>query len=201
MCSNQLSYLAAPAAVLCQRPPPVKRYSPRRSNPVVFAVPGDEGGHAGLDAGFRPVAGEPGQQTVVGPGRRHVALLHLHEVTDGRAARRLLDRRDEIAERDLLAVADVDDAPGRDGREAVALGDLLRRGGPFRGLVDQEPDGPDKVGHIGEVAEHPPVAVDVDGLAPEDRPGELEGRHVRPAPGAIYGEEAEAGRGQAPEMR
>ena len=45
------------------------------------------------------------------------------------------------------------------------------------------------------------MAVDVDRLPGEDRAGELEGRHVGPPPGAVDGEEAEAGRRQGVKMR
>ncbi len=49
----------------------------------------------------------------------------------------------------------------------------------------------DDVVHIGEVALHLAVAEDVDRPAGEDRLGELEERHVRPAPGAVDREEPE----------
>jgi hypothetical protein len=46
--------------------------------------------------------------------------------------------------------------------------------------------------HIGEVALHAALAIDVDRLALEHGLGELEERHVGAAPGAIDGEEPKA---------
>ena len=63
-----------------------------------------------------------------------------------------------------------------------------------RNHLDQPYDPFDKVIDIGEVALHPALAVDVDRPAFEDGIDELEQRHVRPAPGAVNGEEAKDGR-------
>ena len=56
-------------------------------------------------------------------------------------------------------------------------------------------DALDDVVDVGEVALHPPVVEDLDRLACEDASRENEERHVRPAPGAVDGEEAQAGVG------
>ena len=58
----------------------------------------------------------------------------------------------------------------------------------------------DDVVHICEVALHLAVVVDLDGLARQDGPHKLEGRHVWPAPGAVDREEAQAGHGNAKEV-
>src|SRR3546814_7519829 len=58
----------------------------------------------------------------------------------------------------------------------------------------------DLVVDIGEVALHPAVVEDGDRLTRQDFRGEDPHRHVRTAPGAIDGEEAQAGPRDAEEM-
>ena len=62
-------------------------------------------------------------------------------------------------------------------------------------------DAAHQVGHVGEVAVHLAVVVDVDRRAFENALGELEQRHVRAAPRAVDREEAEHGRRQVPQVR
>ena len=59
-------------------------------------------------------------------------------------------------------------------------------------MVERGHDAADDVVHVGEVALVVAVVEDVDRLAGQDVAGEQEQRHVRPAPGAIDGEEAQA---------
>ena len=64
-----------------------------------------------------------------------------------------------------------------------------------------DPDDPfDDVVHVGEVPLHLAVVEDVDGPPFEDGLGRTGRGHVRPPPGTIDGEEAQAGGGQAVEM-
>ncbi|MPL96396.1 hypothetical protein SDC9_42574 [bioreactor metagenome] len=176
---------------------------PQRRGPgsdlIIVAIPVDEGLHPLGHPGLRMIAGQRLQKRGVGPGRGHVPRLHRHQVALGHPARRRLDRGDVIGQLHRLGIADVDDAPRRHRREAVALGhDAIR--GPHRHRVDQQADRLDQIGDIGEVALHVAVIVDIDRPAFEDRLGELEQRHVRPAPGTVDGEEAEHGDRQAEEM-
>ena len=53
---------------------------------------------------------------------------------------------------------------------------------------------------IGEVAHHLAVIEDVDRPALEDRLGEQEQRHIRPAPGPVDGKKAQAGGRQPVQM-
>jgi len=58
--------------------------------------------------------------------------------------------------------------------------------------VDRRDDAGDDVVDVGEVPVHPAVPEDVDRLAAEQGAGEEKQRHVRPAPGAVNGEEPQA---------
>ena len=64
------------------------------------------------------------------------------------------------------------------------------------GRVEHAHDAFDDVVDIGEVALHPAVVEDLDRLARQDGPREQHRRHVGPAPRAVDGEEAQAGRRQ-----
>ena len=59
----------------------------------------------------------------------------------------------------------------------------------------------DDVVDVGEVAFHVAVVVQVDRVAVQDGAGEGEQRHVGPAPGAVHGEEAQAGGRDAEQVR
>ena len=106
---------------------------------------------------------------------------------------------DELGQLHRLAVTDVVDPVG-----GAALGRAATLHRPVRiSRRDHRHQSHHRLGDIvdiGEVAAHVPLVVDVDGVACQDRLGELEQRHVRTTPGAVDGEEAQAGRRQIVEM-
>ena len=70
-----------------------------------------------------------------------------------------------------------------------------------RGRLVQAADHPlHHVVDVGEVTPHPALVEHPDRLTRQDRPGEQHRRHVRPAPGAVHREEAQARGRQAVEM-
>ena len=96
-------------------------------------------------------------------------------------------------------VADVEHAIGRPARGRIGHLLVERKIGLRRAIKDADHAFCNIV-DIGEVAPHPAMVEDVDSAAFEYGLGEQEQRHVGPAPGAIYGEEAQAGGGQREQM-
>ena len=104
-----------------------------------------------------------------------------------------------MVELDGRVVADVVDAVRRGARAGIG-----RRGVPVRirrgHAVGHAHDALDDVVDVREVAAHPAVVEDVDGFSGEDGLGEQEQGHVGAAPGAVDGEEPQAGRRQPVEV-
>ena len=99
--------------------------------------------------GSRPVARQLDEKLRVGEGDRHVALLHVDEIARRAQPGRRLDRSDEVHQSDRLLRADIDDAPGRDRRQAVVrqLRATSRRRRKRRAPVRQQPrHGFDEIG-------------------------------------------------------
>src|SRR5438552_1433075 len=132
----------------------------------------------------------------VGKTGRHVAILHGQVIFLRGPAQRTFQRLDVGHEVDRLVVPDVIDpigsrARGRVGRFRIEGGIALRS-------AVQNPDQTlDNVVDIGEVPPHLAVIEHVDWMPFQDRPGKAEQRHIRPAPGAVDREEAQA-RGREP---
>ncbi len=116
----------------------------------------------------------------VGVGGGDVARLHGLEHLDRFPTERLFQGLDHLHQADGTAVADVQDAVLA-GRRRMLEG----AHDPVHDVVDE-----------GEVTRHAPLAKHLDRLARQDLPGEDEIGHVGPTPGAIDGEEPEAGLGQ-----
>ena len=106
---------------------------------------------------------------------------------------------DEVHQENGLPVADVVDPMG-----GGAGGGIAGLHGPGRvGLrlaFQKGHYGVGDIAHIGEVTLHGAFAVDIDGAAFQDGPGEGECGHVRPSPGPIDREEPQAGGGDPEEV-
>jgi len=142
--------------------------------------------------GLRLIAEVAFQGGGIGKGGHHVAGLHGEEDLFGRLAQGLFDIQDEVEQADGLAGADVVDAVGRwRGCRVGVLGiPIVLSGRRLRKhLINSFHD----VIHVGEIALHQPVVEHLDGFARQDGFDEQEVGHIRPAPGAVDGEEAEAG--------
>ena len=166
------------------------------SDVIEPAVPGHEALHAFLHPHLRAMAGGLEQRLGIGPGARHVAGLHGLEVALRLAAGGLLDGVDKVHQRHGAAVADV--------VERVGGGAGVGRVGAAPGLryhVQDAHDPFDDIVDIGEVALHVAVVEHLDRLACQQRPCELEGRHVWPTPGPVDGKEAQPGGGHPVEVR
>src|SRR3990167_8231882 len=144
---------------------------------VIAAVPVHETLHAQLQFGVGPHTEALFERGGVGPGFGHVALLHGQETLDGLDAGGLFDAADEVQQAHRRAVAHVEHAVRRRARAG------------HRGDGHHLDHRVDHVVHIGEVAAHLAVVVDVDRLVGQDGAHELEDRHVEPAPGAVHREQ------------
>jgi hypothetical protein len=130
------------------------------------------------------------QQRRVGERIGNVARLHVDVDAFGRDAHRVLEQRDEAHQVHRRASADIDDAVGRDRRQAVGRGDGLPAASDrCRWTVDQTHDGLDDVVDEREVASHAAVIVDLDRATTRHGVEEFVGRHVGPAPRSIDREE------------
>ena len=160
---------------------------------LVVAEPGDEAAHALRDRGRRaPVdrAGEAASMSAQVSGTSPGCSGRSSRIAGRPSAR--LERGDEVGELDRGAVADVVEAEGRVrggrvgvGRVPVGIGQGRAVGGADHPLDD--------VVDIGEVAAVPALVEEPDRPALGDGAGEEHRRHVGPAPGAVDGEEAQAG--------
>ena len=167
-----------------------------RSNTIELAIPGHEVGHAFLHGSGGLVADGSLQFVDVGVGVRYVPGLQGQQLLDGLLAHCSFDGLDIGRELHRVVVADVEQPPG-----GVAGGGVRLVTVPVGvGLGNLVADADHTFGDVGDVSEIPRVVAVVehlDGFAFEDVPGEQEQRHVRPTPGAVHGEEAQAGGGQA----
>src|SRR3569623_1828296 len=169
------------------------------SGPIKLPIPFDEARDAGLDRRGGLEADVMHQGIDVGVGGGHVALLQRYHVFFRFFTQALLDPLDVMHELHGLVVADVVEPIGR-----AAAGGVGRIAAPVRirrgDFIARAHHAFDDVVDVGEVALVLAVVVDVDGLAFEDVLGELEQRHVGPAPRTVHGEEAQSRGGQAVEM-
>ena len=165
---------------------------------VEIPIPIDETANSGLDRDRRPKADMLRKVIDIGAGLGDIARLHGQEFARGPLAEAFFQHLDIAPERNGSAIADIEQPIGRE-----AGGAVRRFAGPGRiGLgdfVEAPHDAFDNVVDIGEVPFVMAVVEDLDRSAFEDVLGEQEQRHVRPPPGAIDGEEAEAGGRQAKE--
>jgi hypothetical protein len=106
---------------------------------------------------------------------------------------------DEVQQRHRVVVADVEHPVGRAAGRRVGAHRVVAGIGLGSAVVDAD-HAFDDVVDVGEVALHVAVVEDVDRPPFEDRLGEQEQRHVRPAPRAIHREEAQPGGRQAEQM-
>ena len=135
----------------------------------------------------------------IGAGRSHVPGLHRPQLLDGLSAERLLDGLDEAQQLDRRVVADIVEPIGRMAGAGIGARRIETRVGSGRAI--EHPRHPlDDVVDVGEVALHAAAVEDLDRLTAQDRAGEQRGRHVRPPPRPVHGEEPQAGGGQIVEM-
>src|SRR5438270_12117958 len=129
-----------------------------------------------------------------------VARLHRQQIELRFLAQRVFERGDVVEEKHRAVVADVEDSIRR-----VAAGGIGIVAAPVRigfgALVEYADHAFDDVVDVGEVADHAPFVVDGNRFAGQDAARETEESHVRPAPRSVHGEESQAGRGDAEEMR
>ena len=117
---------------------------------------------------------------------------------DGFLAQGFLQCGYQVEDGDGVAVADVVDTGGGGGDGGLAA---VPVGGALGGMVDHADYRFGDIVDVGKVAFHVAVVVEVDGVSVEDGAGEGEQGHVGPAPGAVDGKEAEAGRRDAEQVR
>ena len=162
-------------------------------------IPGDEVGDALFDRRRRLVVELLDEVGDVGVGIRNVARLQGQHFHIGLPTQGLLQRGDIVHEFDRTVVADVVDPPG--GHAGARIGLCAVPGRIRRGrTIEHTNHAFDDVVDVGRIAPVPAVVEDRYLLAGEDGLGEFEQGHVGATPGAIDGEEAQAGGGQAIQM-
>lgn len=161
--------------------------------------PLDELPHALGNGGIRTVFHGLDQIGDVGIGVRHITGLQRQHLFDCGPTYGLLYGGDVLNKVDRAVIANIEQAPrgvARGGVWVFAIPRRVRR----CNLVAGTNDAFHNVIHVGEVSAVVAVVEDLYGLAFNDVLGELEQGHVGPAPGAIHGEEAQAGGGQAEQV-
>ena len=69
------------------------------------------------------------------------------------------------------------------------------------GAIDHPNQSLHDIVHVGEVALHTPIVVEIDRPSPLDRFHKLEGRHIRPPPWSVDRKETQPGGGDAEQVR
>lgn len=169
------------------------------SGAIKASIPLHEPGNAFLHRCLGLVAHGGLQEGDVCVGVWHVARLQGQHVLDGLFAHGAFDGFDVGRNLDGAVVADVEQAPGGVAGGGVRVFAVPHRIG-LSDLVAGTNDAFHNVIHVGEVSAVVAVVEDLYGLAFEYVFGELEQGHVGPAPGAVHGEEAQTGGGQAEQV-
>ncbi len=162
---------------------------------VIFAVPGDEAWHAFVDrscrckARSRSIALMSAKVSFTSPGCIGLRIEKRFP------ARRFLEQLDDAHQVLATAVADIVDRMRRVASARFDRSVVLRRS------IEAGDDPAYDVVDVSEVTPHLAAIVQRERLTREQRLGEDPHRHVRTAPRAIDGEEAQAGRRQAIEAR
>jgi hypothetical protein len=169
------------------------------SGAVEVPVPLHETRDAGFDRRRRRVTGVALQGHDIGVRVRHVAGLQRQQPLLRLAAEAVLEHLDVAQQFHRLVVADVVDAVWRAGRGGRGCQRVVAGIGAWH-VVEGADHALDDVVDVGEVAGVAAVVEHVDRFAGQDLAREQEQGHVRPAPGAVDGEKAQAGGRQAEQV-